>query len=203
MDTPFSQWASFKGLSIGSCAMRAGFLAISVAVVAAAVSTPAVAQLMQKPVYPRGGIVGFGNVPMQSFASYRDFYASVAAARHLPDPESDLAIQQIESRASIDPLRDYSGDAIVVVKLEQLDEPGLYSFYVMREAEDRLRLLGQMNGYGYETTTAHGHLEFALDVRGRATAPRYQVDGEFLINLADLASLDRNDPPDLDVAHGF
>jgi hypothetical protein len=183
--------------------MRAGFLAISAAIAAATVSTSAFAQLMQKPVYPRAGIVGFGNLPMQSFASYRDFYASVAAARQLPDPQSDVSIQQIESRASIDQLRDYSGDTIVVVKLEQLDAPGLYSFYVMREVDERLRLLGQMNGYGYETTTATGHIVFVLDLRGRATSPRYQVDGEFLINLADLASLDRNDPLDLDIARGF
>ncbi len=62
-----------------------------------------------------------------------------------------------------------------------------------------------MNGYGYETTTARGHLEFVLDVRGRAsTAPRYQVDGEFPRSiLAELASLERNDPVDLDVARGF
>jgi hypothetical protein len=72
----------------------------------------------------------------------------------------------------------------------------------MRDVEDRLRLLGQMNGYSYETTTARGHLEFVLDVRGRMT-PRYQVDGEFLINLADLADLDRNDPVQLDAARGF
>lgn len=42
-----------------------------------------------------------------------------------------------------------------------------------------------------------------LDERGRAEPSRYQVDGEFLINLADLAVLDRNDPVQLDVRHGF
>ncbi len=114
---------------------------------------------------------------MRSFESYRDFYASIAAERHFADPESDFTIQQIESRASLDRLRDYDGDPIVVVKLEQPDAPGKYSFYVIREVENRLRLLGQMNGYGYETTTSSGHLEFTLDVRGRATSPRYQVDG--------------------------
>ena len=146
--------------------------------------------------------MGFANVPMQSFARYRDFYASLAAVRKLPDPEGDVAIQQIESHASIDHLRDYTGDPIIVVKLEQPEKPGLYAFYVVREVESRLHVLGQMNGYGYETTTARGHLEFVLDVRGRA-APRYQVDGEFLINLADLADLDRNDPVPLDAARGF
>jgi hypothetical protein len=181
--------------------MKAGWFALPVAVVAAAVCTPVFAQLMSKPVYPNRGMIVF-DIPMKSFASYRDFYASVAAARKLPDPEGDVAVQQIESHASIDHLRDYSGDPIIVVKLEQPETPGLYAFYVMREVESRLRVLGQMNGYGYETTTARGHLEFVLDVRGRA-ASRYQVDGEFLINLADLADLDRNDPVQLDAARGF
>jgi hypothetical protein len=181
--------------------MKAGWFALPVALVAAAVCNPVFAQLMSKPVYPNRGMIAFG-IPMKSFASYRDFYASVAAARKLPDPEGDVAVQQIESHASIDHLRDYSGDPIIVVKLEQPGTPGLFSFYVMREAASRLRLLGQMSGYGYETTTARGHLEFALDVGARA-APRYQVDGEFLINLADLADLDRNDPVPLDAARGF
>jgi hypothetical protein len=182
--------------------MKAGFLAIPLAILAAAVSAPTFAQLAQKPIYPWNGTF-LTMVQVQSFANYRDFYASVAATRRLPDPESDLAIQQIESRASIDHLRDTSGDPVVVVKLEQPEAPGLYSFYVLREVGNRLRLLGQMNAYGYEATTARGHLEFELDVRGRATAPRYQVDGDFLINLSDLASLDRNDPVDLDVRRGF
>jgi hypothetical protein len=182
--------------------MKTVFLAIPLAVAAAAVSAPTFAQLMEKPVYPRNGTF-VTMIQVQSFAGYRDFYASVAAARQLPDPESDLAIQQIESRASIDHLRDYSGDPIVVVKLEQSDVPGTYSFFVLREVENRLRLLGQMSGSGYEATTVRGHLEFELDVRGRATAARYQVDGDFLINLSDLASLDRNDPVDLDVRRGF
>jgi hypothetical protein len=181
--------------------MKAGWFALPVAVVAAAVCTPVFAQLMSKPVYPNRGMIAF-NVPMESFASYRDFYASVAAARKLPDPEGDVAIQQVESHASIDHLRDYSGEPIIVVKLEQPETPGRYAFYVMREAESRLHVLGQMNGYGYETTTARGHLEFVLDV-GAREAPRYQVDGQFLINLADLADLDRNDPVQLDAARGF
>jgi hypothetical protein len=183
--------------------MKAGFLALPAAFAAAPIGAPSFAQLAQKPVYPRQGVFG-ATVQMRSFESYRDFYASIAAERKLPDPDSDFAIQQIESRASVDHLRDYSGDPIVVVKLEQPNTPGQYSFYVMREAESRLRLLGQMNGYGYESSTARGHLEFVLDVRGRAATPsRYQVDGEFLIDLSDLASLDRNDPVELDVARGF
>ncbi len=183
--------------------MKAGFLAAPLAVAAVLGAAPAFAQLLGKPVYPRPGPVGFVSVPMRSFDSYRDFYASIATERHLADPESDFAIQQIESRVSLDHLRDYDGDPIMVVKLEQPDVPGKYSFYVMREVEGRLRLLGQMDGYGYETTTARGHLEFVLDVHGRAASPRYQVDGEFLIDLADLAGLDRNDPVPLDVRHGF
>jgi hypothetical protein len=183
--------------------MKAGFLALPLAAIAALIAAPAFAQIMQKPVYPRVGPLGFANVPMRSFESYRDFYASIAAERHFADPESDFTIQQIQSRASLDPLRDYDGDPIVVVKLDQPDAPGKYSFYVIREVENRLHLLGQMNGYGYETTTSSGHLEFTLDVRGRATSPRYQVDGQFLINLADLAELDRNDPVPLDIKNGF
>jgi hypothetical protein len=183
--------------------MRAGFPALPVAFAAALVATTSFAQLAQKPVYPRQGVFGL-TVQVRSFASFRDFCASIAAERHLTDPESDFAIQQIESRAGVDRLRDYSGAPIVVLKLEQPNSPGLYSFYVMREVENRLRLLGQMSGYGYESTTARGHLEFVLDVRGRAAMPpRYQVDGEFLVDLSDLASLDRNDPVDLDVARGF
>lgn len=183
--------------------MKAGFLALPVAFVATLAATASFAQFAPKPVYPRQGIMVLP-VQVRSFASFRDFYASIAAERNLPDPESDFAIQQIESRASLDHLRDYSGDPIVVVKLEQPDAPGQYSFYVMREAENRLRLLGQMNGDSYESTTARGHLEFVLNVRGPvATASRYQVDGDFLIDLADLASLDRNEPVALDVARGF
>jgi len=183
--------------------MKAGLLALPVACAAVLAAVPSFAQLAQKPVYPRQGYFA-QTVQMRSFESYRDFYASIAAERQLPDPASDFAIQQIESRASIDRLRDDAGDPIAVVKLEQPGTPGQYSFYVLREAENRLRLLGQMHGYGYETTTARGHLEFVLDVRGPASAaPRYQVDGEFLINLAELASLERNDPVDLDVARGF
>jgi hypothetical protein len=183
--------------------MKAGFLALPLAIVAALAAIPAFAQLAQKPVYPRTFAAG-SMVPMPSFASYRDFYASIAAARQLPDPDGDVAIQQIESHASIDSLRDFSGDPITVVKLEQSEAPGLYSFYVIREVESRLRLLGQMNGYGYETTTARGHLEFVLDTRGRATTPpRFQVDGNFLVNLADLANLDRNDPVELDLRNAF
>src|SRR5262245_49346864 len=118
--------------------MKAGFLALPLAALAAAVCTPAFAQLVQKPVYPRSGVIGFANVPMRSFASYRDFYASLAKERQLADPESDLAIQQIESGASLDHLRDYDGKPIVVVKLEQPGAAGTYSFYVMREVENRL-----------------------------------------------------------------
>ena len=44
----------------------------------AALAAPAFAQIMQKPVYPRVGPFGFANVPMRSFESYRDFYASIA-----------------------------------------------------------------------------------------------------------------------------
>lgn len=61
-----------------------------------------------------------------------------------------------------------------------------------------------MSGHSYETSTRSGHLEFVLDVgNGVAQAPRYQVDGDFLINLADLASLDRNDPVVLDINRAF
>lgn len=189
--------------------MKTGVLGLAIALAAALVASPSVAQLpqlaqlAQKPVYPRQGLFGV-MVLMPSFKSYRDFYSSIAAERHLADPESDFAIQQIESRASVDRLRDYSGDPVVVVKLEQPNAPGMYSFYVMREAESRLGLLGQMNGYGYESSLARGHLEFVLDVRQLAAMPqRYQVDGDFLIDLASLASLDRNDPVNLDVARGF
>jgi hypothetical protein len=74
----------------------------------------------------------------------------------------------------------------------------------MREKKDgRLRELGQMNGASYDTVTELGLLEFFVHTGTRAPVQRFQVDGEFLINLADLASLDRNDPVELDARHGF
>jgi hypothetical protein len=61
-----------------------------------------------------------------------------------------------------------------------------------------------MNARSFESSTASGHLEFVLDAGQRGTqALRYQVDGDFLINLADLAALDRNDPVELDVKRAF
>lgn len=183
--------------------MKAGVLAFSVAVIAAAVCPPAFAQLMLKPVYPNRGMVGFTMIEVPSFASLRDFYASLAEAQRLPDPRSDFAIQSIESRASVEHLRDGSDDSIVVVKVEQPASPGQYAFHVMREKEGHLRLLGSMNGNGYETSTARGHLEFVVDAGTRAPAQRFQVDGDFLVNLSDLARLDRNDPVELDAPHGF
>src|SRR3954453_596078 len=98
--------------------MKAAFLALSVAVAPTALCTPAFAQLMQKPVYPRGAS-GFTMIQVPSFASLRDFYASIAETHHLPDPRSDFAIRAIESRASVDRLRDSSDDRVLVVKREQ------------------------------------------------------------------------------------
>lgn len=179
--------------------MKAGFLALSVTMAAC---TPAFAQLMSKPVYPRSA-AGFTMIQVLSFASLRDFYASVAEARHLPDPRSDAAIQLIESRASVEHLRDGTEGPIVVVKIEQPELPGQYAFHVMREKDGRLRVLGQMNGVRYDTLTERGLLEFFVAPVTRAPVQRFQVDGEFLINLSDLESLDRSDPVDLDVRHGF
>ena len=182
--------------------MKAGFLALSVSVVAAAACMPAFGQWMPKPVYPRGAS-GFMMIPMLSFANLRDFYASIAEAQHFPDPHDDFTILAIESRASVDRLHDGSDGPLIVVKIEQPDVPGLYAFHVMREKEGRLRVLGQMNGASYDTLTERGLLEFLVRTGPRAPVQRFQVDGEFLINLADLPSLDRNDPVDLDVRNGF
>ncbi len=188
--------------------MRIAFLALPMAFVAVLAAIPVVAQYAPKPFYPRGSGV-FMTQPqnaaeVRSFATFRELYAHIAKKRGLADPEGDLAIQQIESHASIEHLRDYSGESITVVKVDAPragDDP---SFFVLREKEDHLRLLGEMNARSFESSTASGHLEFVLDVGQRgAQAPRYQVDGDFLINLADLAALDRNDPVELDVRHAF
>lgn len=181
--------------------MKAVLLTLSAAIVVAGAAAPALAQLRPAPL-PRGVMMKPVDVP--SFASYEEFYAHVAKTRGVADPASALAVQQIESQASVDHLRDYSGDPIVVVKLDATRVGENATFFVLRQKTDHLALLGQMSARSYESTIARGHLEFVLDVGQRAAlAPRYQVDGDFLINLADLASLDRGDPVALDVEHAF
>ena len=208
MSNPFSKWAPLKGLlGLGGFAMRAAFLLLPTAIVTLVAAAPVWAQFAGKPVYPRVGAMTLTQpkpTEVSSFATYREFYAQVAKRRGLADPDGELAVQQIESHASVEHLRDYSGDSIVVVRLDPSGADGNASFYVLREKEERLRLLGEMQGRSYESSTASGHLEFVLDVDRRTTqSPRYQVDGDFLINLADLANLDRNDPIELDVRHAF
>jgi hypothetical protein len=183
--------------------MRAGPLALPLALVALASAAPALAQFAVKPVYPRQAVMVMP-IEVPSFATYREFYAHVAKKRGLPDPESSFAIQQIESHSTVEHLRDYSGAPIAVVKLEQPGADGNYSFFVLRENESHLCLLGEMSGRSYESTTSSGHLEFELDAGRRTAQPLpYQVDGDFLINVADLASLDRNDPIEPDIQHAF
>ena len=182
--------------------MRAAFPALMVAVAMVAAS-PVFAQLASRPARGSPAIM-LAPIEVSSFATYRDFYAHIAKKRGLAEPEGDLAIGQIESRASIEHLHDYSGDPIVVVKLDAPRAGDNSSFFVLREKSDHLCLLGEMKARSYESTTASGHLEFVLDVGRRvAPAPRYQVDGDFLVDLADLASLDRDDPLELDVKHAF
>lgn len=190
--------------------MKAAFLTVPAACVALVAGWPVVAQFAGKPVYPivatpRAAIMTqLKPAEVSSFASYREFYAHVARKRGLADPQGEFAIQQIEARASVEHLRDYSGETIVVVRLDPPRVGDNASFFVLREKEDRLRLLGEMTARSSETSTASGHLEFVLDGGRRvAQPPRYQVDGDFLINLADLASLDRDDPIELDVRNGF
>jgi hypothetical protein len=189
--------------------MRTAFLAPAAAFVAALTAAPAFAQYAGKPFLPRGGGGVFLTQPqipadVRSFETYRDFYVHIAKERGLADPEGDFAVQQIESHTSLEHLRDYSGEPITVVKLDATRPGDNSSFFVLREKEDHLRLLGEMNARSFESSIASGHLEFVLDVgRHVAQAPRYQVDGDFLINLADLASLDRNDPVELDIKHAF
>jgi hypothetical protein len=191
--------------------MRAAFLALPVALVALIAAAPALAQLGGgKPIYPR---VGAGVATMiaqdaksaeaSSFDTLHQFYAHVAKKRGLADPESDGAVAQIKAHASVQHLHDYSGDSIVVVKVDPARADEEASFFVLREKESHLRLLGEMMARSYESSTSSGHLEFVLDLGRVAPPPRYQVDGNFLINLADLASLDRNDPVELDVRNGF
>jgi hypothetical protein len=192
--------------------MRAAFLALPVAIVVVVAAAPVFAQLGDgKPVYPRVAapvvrLLTQEQTPADpsSFHTYREFYAYVAKKRGLADPEGALAVQQIESHASVERLRDYSGDTIAVVKLDAPRAGDNASFFVLREKESHLRLLGEMNARSYESSTSSGHLEFVLDAGLHAAqASRYQVDGDFLINLADLAGLDRNDPVELDVRNGF
>jgi hypothetical protein len=191
--------------------MRAVFPALPAAIVALIATGPVWAQLGGKPVYPRvAAPVMWHLTPdappaeVSSFRTCRELYAHIAKKRGLANADSDLAVQQIESHASVEHLRDYSGDAIVVVKLEAPRAGDDASFFVLREKDDHLRLLGEMQARGYESSTSSGHLEFVLDVGpSLAPAPRYQVDGDFLIDLADLASLDRDDPVELDVRNGF
>ena len=182
--------------------MKAAVLTLSAAaIVVAGAAAPAVAQL--KPVAPQRGII-LKPVDVPSFASLEAFYAHVAKTRGFTDPTSPFAVQQIESQASLDHLRDYSGDPIVVVKLDAPRAGQNATFFVLRQKADHLSLLGEMSGRSYEPTLARGHLEFVLDAGQRtAPAPRYQVDGDFLINLADLANLERDDPVVLDVEHAF
>jgi hypothetical protein len=191
--------------------MRAAFLALPVAIVALIAAAPAFAQLGGgKPIYPRLG-AGVARMLTQdakpaeasSFDTLRKFYAHVAEKRGLADPQSDGAVHQIETHASVRHLRDYSGDSIVVVRVDPARADEDASFFVLREKESHLRLLGEMKARSYESSTSSGHLEFVLDLGRVAPPPRYQVDGNFLINLADLASLDRDDPVELDVRNGF
>ena len=181
--------------------MRAAILA-SCAAFIAVTAMPVFAQWAGKPVYPQRGII---MMPLEvpSFPSLREFYSHVAKDRGLADPEGDFAIQQIEARASVDHLRAPSGDPVIVVKVEAPRAGDNASFFVLREKPDHLCLLGEMNGRSYESTTANGHLELVLDAGRGAQAPRYQVDGDFLIDLAALARLDRDDPVELDVKHAF
>jgi len=181
--------------------MKAALLTLSAAIVVVGAAAPAFAQL--RPVAPQRSIM-LKPIDVPSFASFEEFYSHVAKTRGFTDPTSAFAVQQIESQASVDHLRDYSGDPIVVVKLDPPRAGQNATFFVLRQKTDHWALLGEMSARSYESTIARGHLEFVLDVGQRAaSAPRYQVDGDFLINLADLASLDRGDPVTLDVEHAF
>jgi hypothetical protein len=184
--------------------MRASFLALPVALVAMAFAAPALAQFgaSAKPIYPRSMVMTMP-IDVPAFATYRDFYAHVAKKRGLADPESSFAVEQIESHSTVEHLRDYSGAPVAVVRLDQPGTDGNYSFFVLREKENHICLLGEMRGRSYESSTSSGHLEFVLEAGHRTAQPvRYQVDGDFLIDVADLASLDRNDPIELDIRHG-
>src|SRR5262245_23589349 len=147
--------------------MKAAFFAWPTILLALAAAAPAFAQLGDgKPVYPRiaAPAVRFltqGEKPAEksSFESYREFYADVAKKRGLADPDGDFAVQQIESRVSVEHLRDYSGDSIAVVKLDAARASDNASFFVIREKEGRVRVLGEMKGRAYESSTARGHLE--------------------------------------------
>jgi len=184
--------------------MKIGSIAVSMAIITMSIATPGIAQLVPRPPYP----AAWPNVliPVPRFADYAEFFAHVAKVCRLPTSESPLVAQQLEARSTIDRLRDYSGEPIVVVTLDLDSADGNYSFYVLRETSRGLRLLGEMAGRGYHVTIERGHLDFMLKVSGhdaQATPPRYQVDGDFLVNLADLDALARGVPIEPDWKTAF
>jgi|GEM_PF-2220689 len=185
--------------------MTSRFAAFCVAIIA---TTPVFAQLAQSPVVP--GVTVTPRplpLPTSTFTDLTQFFAHVAALRGpIASVDPGSAAAALQARSPVEQLRGSSGEAIVVVKVGVPSAEGNYPFYVMRETPRGLLLLGEMSGRSYHPTTERGILELIVDVSGSdapVTPARYQVDGYFLVNLADLAGLERNDPVQPDWKRAF
>jgi hypothetical protein len=135
--------------------------------------------------------------PAPRFASYTELYDYIARDANLGAAGTPEAAREIAASSSVAQLRDYSGEAIAVVGVDEHGRrPTTHPphaeqvFYVLRDTDRGLTLLGTMQGSGYQTSTASRHLEFRVssrDAAGHPTHIRYQIDGNHLINVSTLA----------------
>jgi hypothetical protein len=171
---------------------------ICMAAVAALVANCAVAA----PPSAAGPLGGYPNVPMLAvpvpltFSDLSDLFAYVAQSRGLGRASDAELSREIASSSSVQQLRDYSTDPILVVKADLLDHNGAsrlrspngnYPFYVLRATPTSLVLMGMMFGTAYRSHFEGKQLHFEMQLNTSphsSKAMSYLVDEDVLINLS-------------------
>jgi hypothetical protein len=133
---------------------------------------------------------------LQTFPDLSYLFAYVAQSRGVGSANDSELSQQIASSSSVEQLRDYMADPILVVKADLLDHNGRsrlrslngnYPFYVLRATADSLVLLGTMFGTAYSAHLDEKQLHFEVQLNtGQHTTKTmsFLVDENALVNLS-------------------
>ena len=131
-----------------------------------------------------------------AFDSYSQLFTWIAAERNLGDPFDESLVRQIQADSSVDHVHDRSSDPIAIVRVELLNgagtsragsEDGNYPFYVLRETQKGLVLMGRMFGRTYRSSIRGRNLEFHVELHRSAdkvVQMRFRVEDNTLLNLS-------------------
>ena len=143
-------------------------------------------------------------------------FGYIAETTHLGKADDADLVRRLNSNSSMDRLHDYSGESILVVKVELLGDDassrvrspeGNYPFFVFRDTGHGYLLLGQMDGRAYEWSIPNRHLQFRMSTAAagqKTAAVRYEVNQAYLVNLTELAQSERRHERFVaDLSHAF